>query len=266
MNTRSTKNQPLACASGRRHFLVTGSAALASLACGLGVASATQPPGRSSASVTARPRGRGAVRLDSGPLGLESGGRDASVLLPRTIGEGPLPLLVFLHGATQSGASMLRRMGPVTTELGIVLLAPDSRGRTWDAIRDDFGPDIAFLNRALERVFERLPIDTARLAIGGFSDGASYGLSVGLANGDLFRSVIACSPGFVPPAPARGKPRVFVSHGVADPILPIDVCSRVIVPRLQSAGYSVTYREFGGRHEIPGDVAGDALRWMLTPG
>ena len=51
----------------------------------------------------------------------------------------------------------------------------------------------------------------------GFSDGASYALCLGLLNGDLFTHVIAFSPGFVTDGSRRGKPRVFVSHGVGRP-------------------------------------------------
>lgn len=51
---------------------------------------------------------------------------------------------------------------------------------------------------------------------------------------------------------------------MADQILPIDQCSRVIVPRLRSMGYDVTYREFEGRHEMPPGIADEALKWMVA--
>jgi predicted esterase len=184
--------------------------------------------------------------------------------MPYAVPLGAMPLLVFLHGATQRGAAMLRRIGPLADQLGVALLTPDSRGTTWDAIGGAFGEDVAFLNRALEFVFARVAVDPARVAIGGFSDGASYALSLALANGDLFSRVVACSPGFILGAPARGRPRFFVSHGIADQILPIDQCSRVIVPRLRSMGYDVTYREFEGRHEMPPGIADEALKWMAA--
>jgi predicted esterase len=176
--------------------------------------------------------------------------------------EGKVPLLVFLHGATQSGEGLLRRIGPAADRWGVAVLAPDSRSTTWDAIRAGFGEDVVFLNRALEAVFARLAVDPARVAIGGFSDGASYALSLGLANGDLFPRVVACSPGFVVSATPNGRPRCFVSHGTADQILPIDQCSRIIVPRLRTLGYDVTYREFEGRHELPPAIADEGVRWM----
>jgi predicted esterase len=218
----------------------------------------------SAGRLSARPQSRGTTKLASGPLGLEAGGRDGVIQLPSRMPAGKLPLLVFLHGATGNGASSLRRIGPAADQAGVVVLAPDSRNGTWDAIRDSFGDDVRFLNRALEFVFARLDVEPTRVAVGGFSDGATYALSLGLANGDLFPRIIACSPGFVVDAPAHGRARIFVSHGRSDQVLPIDQCSRRIVPRLKSRGYDVAYREFDGRHELPAEIAGEALEWLTS--
>jgi len=212
--------------------------------------------------LAARPRSGIKTTLASGPLGLGGNGRDGVVQMPAVVPTGRVPLLVYLHGATQTGERSLRRIGPAASEAGVVVVAPDSRGTTWDAIRGDFSEDVAYLNRVLEHVFARVDVDPARLAIGGFSDGASYALSLGLANGDLFPRLVACSPGFIVQAPAHGRPRVFVSHGTSDQILPIARCSHVIVPRLKSMGYDVTFREFDGRHELPPDIASEAMKWM----
>ena len=92
----------------------------------------------------------------SGPLGLASGGRDGVVQVPPVLPRGTMPLLLFLHGATQSGAGTLRRISAAADQAGVAVLAPDSRGTTWDAIRNGFGEDVAFLNRALDHVFARL--------------------------------------------------------------------------------------------------------------
>jgi phospholipase/carboxylesterase len=214
--------------------------------------------------LTARPRRDAKTSLETGPLNLSRGDRDALIQMPSARAESPLPLLVFLHGATQSGAGMLRRIGPSADRAGVVVLAPDSRGTTWDAIRGSFGEDVEFLNRALEHVFARASIDPGRVAVGGFSDGASYAISLGLANGDLFPCVLACSPGFVIPVQPQGRPRFFISHGTADQILPIDQCSRVIVLRLRALGHDVTFREFEGRHEVPAIIADEGLQWVAA--
>jgi predicted esterase len=146
---------------------------------------------------------------------------------------------------------------------GFVMLAPDSREATWDAIRSGFGPDIDFINKALAATFERVNVDPARMAIAGFSDGATYALSVGLANGDHFPNVIAFSPGYVVDATPHGQPKIFIAHGVNDPILPIDNCSRRIVPALRNGGYNVTYHEFAGGHRIDELERSNAFAWML---
>ena len=75
--------------------------------------------------------------------------------------------------------------------------------------------------------------------------------------------MIAFSPGFAAPAVRRGKPPVFVSHGTRDRVLPIDHCSRRIVPRLEREGYEVRYREFDGAHAVPYSVAREALEWFI---
>ncbi len=194
-------------------------------------------------------------------LGL-GGARDGLLFVPRAgrrdTGD---PLAVMLHGAGGSAAGVRFTFG-IAEEFGVVVLAPDSRGPTWDAIRGRFGPDVEFIDSALQYTFERIAVDPRRLGMGGFSDGASYGLAVAIANGDLVSHVLAFSPGFIPSTPRRGKPRVFISHGTQDDVLPIEQTSRAIVPDLEGRGYDVRYREFGGPHTIPRSIAREAFEWF----
>jgi predicted esterase len=187
--------------------------------------------------------------------------RDAILYVPKSANP-PVPLLMFLHGATQSADDMAWYLEKVPDETGVAILAPNSRDTTWDIITDSFGPDVEFLNRALARTFEMVDVDPARLAIGGFSDGATCAIALGLINGDLFKRVFGCSPGFLIDGPTQGKPGFFISHGTQDNILPIDRCGRQVANDLRSRGYEVTFREFPGRHEIPGDVMREGLRWV----
>jgi phospholipase/carboxylesterase len=246
----------------RRRFTKTAGCALASMAFADACSAKTESAGNG-ALLTVRPSNDAVTSLESGPLGL-GGRRDGVLQIPPAAANGKVPLLVFLHGATQNGALMLQRIGPAAAAAGVAVLAPDSRDTTWDAIRGDFGDDVAFLNRAIDHVFKRLAVDPACVVVGGFSDGASYALSLGLANGDLFRRIVAFSPGFLIDTPVQGRPRVFVAHGTSDQILPIDRCSRVIVRRLRSLGYDVTFREFDGRHEVTPAIAGEGLAWMTN--
>ena len=194
-------------------------------------------------------------------LGLGSDRDGLLVVPPQYRTDTPAPLMLLLHGAG-GRASRIVSMLSLASSLGVVVLAPESRGSTWDAIRGSFGPDVAFLDRALDHTFARCAINQRQLGIGGFSDGATYALSIGLDNGSLFTHVVAFSPGFMATRRPQGKPRIFVSHGTRDQILPIDSTSRRIVPQLEDAGYPVTYREFDGPHAVPEPIARQAFAWF----
>jgi len=214
------------------------------------------------AHITARPtKPNAACTPGLRPLGLASE-RDGQFFVPKSAASAKgLRLVVFLHGATQGSWLGIEALRDVAEREGFLLLSPDSRAMSWDAIRGDFGPDIDFLNRALESVFRQCPVDPGKIALAGFSDGATYALSLGLANGDLFKRIIAFSPGFVVPAGTTGKPLIFISHGTRDRILPIDQTSRRIVEDLQGKGYNVVFREFDGPHTMTHDIIDQAVKW-----
>jgi phospholipase/carboxylesterase len=193
--------------------------------------------------------------------------RDGLLYVPPSYrADRPAPLVVSLHGAGGSAGHGLSLFRPLADEAGLLVLAPDSRGRSWDVIVGSYGPDVDFLDHALAAVFSQYAVDPRHLAIGGFSDGASYALCLGLANGDLFTHILAFSPGFASPPAEVGKPEIYVSHGRSDTVLPIDVCSRRLVPRLQRQGYEVLYREIDDGHVVPPAVAVEALSWFLHLG
>jgi phospholipase/carboxylesterase len=195
-------------------------------------------------------------------LGVERA-RDALLYVPTGLQPGQqAPLLLFLHGAGGEAAGASSFLLPSVDDYKLLLAAPSSRGSTWDVIRGGYGPDVDVINKALERIFELVSVDPHRIAVGGFSDGASYALGLGLANGDLFSKIIAFSPGFVPPGPRVGKPSIFVSHGDADAVLPISRTSRRLVPALREEGFDVCYREFKGPHTVPANTVREALQWL----
>ena len=192
--------------------------------------------------------------------------RDTLLYVPKLAHpEEPAPLVVYLHGATGSEQQGIRRMGSLAEELGFLLLSPASADGTWDGIQGAYGMDVRVIDVGLKRTFETQRVDAKRIAVCGFSDGASYALGLGLSNGDLFSAVMGFSTGFIPPGGnTTGKPRLFMSHGTNDEILPIDRCSRRLVPELKRAGYAVTYREFEGPHTVPPEIAAEAMKWFLS--
>jgi predicted esterase len=172
--------------------------------------------------------------------------------------------VLYLHGATGDEQQGIRRLSALADEFGFLLVSPASQEGTWDAIRSGYGRDVRFIDQALTKVFAQRRVDSRKIAVSGFSDGASYGLGLGLSNGDLFRAVIAFSPGFVPSGVEQsGTPRLFISHGTKDQILPIDTSSRRLVPQFERAGYEVKFREFDGPHFVPPEIARAAIEWFL---
>ena len=209
---------------------------------------------RPASTPTGVPLPAGVHRLTLGP------GAEALVAVPA--GDvGPRPLLVFFHGAGGSAEQSLRAVGEAAAARGALVLAPTSVDRTWDLIAGGLGRDVAVLDAALDEVGARAEV--SRAAVGGFSDGASYALSLGLANGDLFDAVLAFSPGFMAPPSVHGRPAVWLSHGRHDRVLPVDRCGRRVARQLGSAGYEVTYEEFDGGHVMTPELVAAALdAWL----
>jgi hypothetical protein len=133
-------------------------------------------------------------------------------------------------------------------EFGFIVLAPDSRSElTWIWC----SANMAQTSSSCRMRFAR-PWAGARSTLGG-SPSRDTPMARVLAlvrhrRGDVFGHVIAMSPGVLSPVAARGKPKIFISHGVSDTTMPIDDTSRKFVPRLKGLGYDVTYREYEGGH------------------
>lgn len=212
----------------------------------------------------ARPRPLAAAHVATAP-GIRpvevDGAEIALLLVPRAALEarGGAPLLLLLHGARRNGAQILARWRDAAEEAGLVVLAPHSADPTWDVLISGYGCDVERIDLALDTAFATLAIDPQRCWIGGFSDGASYALSLGLANGDLFAGIVANSPGFCWPPLLTGRPRVLITHGSHDEILPIDLTGKLLAIQLERAGYEVVFHEYDGGHALTPEV----LRWSL---
>lgn len=197
------------------------------------------------------------------------GGRETLLYIPSGYqANHPAPLLVLLHGATQNAELWTRtdQFFRLADEFGVVLVMPNSVDNSWDLMRGGYGPDVVRLDASLAQVFRRCNIDPSKVALGGFSDGASYALSLGAGNGDLFKALIAFSPGYFMPAGRQGKPRIYIAHGTNDRILPIDQTSRQLRPMLEGEGYPVSYTEFEGGHTVRPEDARAAFAWLLPTG
>ncbi|VVD75505.1 alpha/beta hydrolase [Pandoraea nosoerga] len=197
-------------------------------------------------------------------LGL-SEARDAVLYVPADIPQDrPVPLFVMFHGAGGFPEKVLPFIEPHADRHKFLVLAPHSTFPTWDIVIGGNGPDLERLRLALGKVAGQYRIDTRRVAFAGFSDGASYALSIGVTNGDIASHVIAFSGGFMSIFLQEGTPRIFIAHGLIDEQLPIATSGRQNAGKLKAAGYDVEYVEFDGLHVIEPGVVARAIDFFLA--
>jgi predicted esterase len=189
---------------------------------------------------------------------------------PASAPAGPLARLVLRHGAGGYPPGFLQKMEPVADRLGLILVAPHSSDRTWDLIENMqmgdepwHGPDARRMDQSLADLFGRAAVDPSHVVLLGFSDGASYALSLGLSNPKLFTSVVALSPGMMAPqSRVDRQQRIFIAHGRSDTVLPF-AGTKDIADGLVRAGDNVRFRSFDGGHQIDPASLTEALEWAF---
>lgn len=210
----------------------------------------------------------------SGVLTLAGG---AFAYLPKGLTGAPVPLLVAFHGAGGQASDVLASFRVDADRDGFILLIPTPKGATWDMVDDlrrrfglemnltpRYGKDLKALDMALTDIFAKVAIDPARVGVMGFSNGATYALSVGTANPQLFGTVIAFSPGPAFLGKLDPKQRIFISHGKQDEALPYSY-TRAIVTRLRVKKARVTFESFEGGHGIPRDIRAKGIAFFKQP-
>ncbi|MEA5097293.1 MAG: esterase [Burkholderiaceae bacterium] len=191
--------------------------------------------------------------------------RDTLLYVPAGLEAGAaVPLLVMFHGAGGSAEKVLPFLEAHAERNRFLLMVPQSTYPTWDLTIGGNGPDIERLGFALTKVAGHFLIERERFGFAGFSDGASYSLSIGLTNGDLLSHVIAFSGGFMNVYTPHGKPQVFIAHSPEDEQLAYATSGPRHAEKLRAGGYEVEFVEFHGRHVIHPPVVEQALHFFLN--
>jgi phospholipase/carboxylesterase len=181
----------------------------------------------------------------------------------------PAPMILLLHGAGQRAERLLTRITPAAQARGVIILAPQAASATWDIIRAfrgaaiNFSEDAQRLDASLSALFAQFTIDPKRVAIGGFSDGASYALSLGPRNQELFTHIMGFSPGGFVPFEDKARAKVFVSHGRQDQILNFENAAESVVPDMKAQGFDVRFEAFDGKHVFREEEIAKAMDWFL---
>ena len=181
----------------------------------------------------------------------------------------PTPMILLLHGAGQRAERLVTRIKPIAQVRGVIILAPQAASPTWDIIRSFRGSEIDFsedgqrLDASLSALFAQFTIDPKHVAIGGFSDGASYALSIGPRNQQLFTHIMGFSAGGFLPFAEEARAKMFISHGKADQILSFENAEDYIVPQMKRLGFDVRFETFEDRHVVREEEINKAMDWFL---
>lgn len=188
------------------------------------------------------------------------------------------PLIVLLHGAGMSARQFLDGTRDEADRCGCLLLSVQSAAATWDTIglvreaskngrakRDQlFGADTGRVEQGLSVALRASDADARSVVLAGFSDGASFALSLGLANSATVRGVIAFAPGFhLEPAAINPRQRLFIAHSPTDPILSFERTRDDTVASLKNAGFDIRFRPFEGGHRVDRSVLSDGIDYVL---
>jgi phospholipase/carboxylesterase len=184
-------------------------------------------------------------------------------------GERALPLVVALHGAFGHGRDFVWTWLREARSRGLLLLAPTSKGTTWSLLGLD--RDAAALRSMVEYVSGRWRVDASRVLLTGLSDGGTYALLCGLAEGSPFTH-LAPVAGVLHPlnfangnfGRAAGRP-VYLVHGARDWMFPVAL-ARAARDALAEAGADLVYRELADlSHTWPREENARILDWLGAP-
>jgi len=234
-------------------------------------------PGRRGDDVLVRRLGDAALREDGAQVGVlharnDRGSRGGvSLYVPETWdGTTPAALVVALHGGSGHGRDFLWSWLREARSRGVLLLSPTALDRTWSIMGGE-DADAPRLRAAVEDVAARYHVDRSRVLLTGMSDGATYALLGGLADGAPFTH-LAPACGVLHPfllarggiQGARGRP-IYLVHGALDWMFPVQT-ARMSRDALEMAGARVVYREIADlSHTYPRDENPRILDWLLGP-
>ncbi len=211
----------------------------------------------------------------TGFVRLEHERASAILLTPDEIDpERRYPLFTVLHGAGRQDEALAKGYRHEPDRRQAFFLIPRSVEPTWDLIASEGRPDLDFLEYAYDLVYRRFPIDPLQQALIGYSDGASYAMSVGLSNSTMFSALIGWAAGFIVLDPESAerfgqaipdpKPRIYLEYGTHDELFDYQTVALPTRDRLQQAGLDVTFStDEGGRHWPSGSFHTEALDWYF---
>jgi polyhydroxybutyrate depolymerase len=136
-------------------------------------------------------------------------------------GETPLPILLHFHGWGRQGDLIVnhQRISGHTRRRGVLLIAPNGKGRTWD-FWDSNTDDVGFAAAVIEDVAKQYPIDRAQIYVSGYSYGSAMAWRYACEHGNDVAALLAISGTISQSEECPQGPReVRHVHGYADNVM-----------------------------------------------
>jgi polyhydroxybutyrate depolymerase len=168
----------------------------------------------------------GCVPLRAGDRNVRVDGRDVLVHVPPGA-TGPLPLVIALHGAGESGPRFALDTGfsKLADREHFLVAYPSAGGRRplWNISGQHGARDhVAQLDRSLDALTDAACVDEARVFVTGVSNGGGFAARLGCELSGRLAGIAAVAGGYrsLPPCmPQRPLP-VLEIHGTADHVVP----------------------------------------------
>lgn len=181
---------------------------------------------------TGAERAEGAVAGSTRVIALSYDGvtRDYRLFVPGHLAARAHPLLVAIHQLHGSAVGFERRtrLDAGAEQRGVVVVYPDGLGHSWNAgtccqpAAGQSVDDVGFLTAVIADVSRRVHIDSHRVAVTGFSNGAMMSYRMVCERADLVHVAIAVAGDLVSPSCAPSRPVSLLHvHGSRDGIVAI---------------------------------------------
>jgi len=198
----------------------------------------------------------------------------------------PYRLIIGLHGAMGQGSDTAKPSDVLGAYFGLwdlakgstIFVAPSAYNKLWDATTDS-----QFINEILKTVQADLCIDTTRIMLQGFSQGAAMAWTLACAKAGVYRAAVGHSGGGVanpsscPPIAYMGSLGLQEGGGQesqTDQFARWDACTIATLPRAPSgghvcsnysgcsAGLPVRWCSYDGGHTPAPTEQGQRMTWM----
>lgn len=205
------------------------------------------------------------ARMQAHPVGSDE---PLPYLMHRPAVAGPVPLLLFLHGAGERGddlTAVVTQGLPKRVEAGMslpfLILAPQCPAYgSWQC-------ELTALNALVDEVVQAEDVDPDRVYVTGLSMGAMGTWAMAARYPGRFAAAAPVSAGWIPECgPRLATTPVWTFHGEDDDVVPIRQ-TEDMVAAVEKAGGDVRFTQYPGiRHDAWTRTYADPelYRWLLT--